>query len=186
MPLGLPFPGSSYYGRAYRRRSGAQFPVYDGGNLPVGSPRRESVEKNVENGLISIGDTRVRDVLEYEEEKDNYPFIGRDANGYEVKELFKKRLDKGKRPDAVLITENGNADDAPLGIITSWAMLKRYKGVSAENGLPEDGRTLTGPPFYFMKRKPDLPFGKARLQLFTPSRAKIPSGHAAPLLPAFG
>ncbi|KYD08304.1 hypothetical protein B4135_4015 [Caldibacillus debilis] len=91
-----------------------------------------SVEKNVENGLISIGDTRVRDVLEYEEEKDNYPFIGRDANGYEVKELFKKRLDKGKRPDAVLITENGNADDAPLGIITSWAMLKRYKGVSAE------------------------------------------------------
>ncbi|RKO62481.1 hypothetical protein Cdeb_03253 [Caldibacillus debilis GB1] len=91
-----------------------------------------SVEKNVENGLISIGDTRVRDVLEYEEEKDNYPFIGRDANGYEVKELFKKPLDKGKRPDAVLITENGNADDTPLGINTSWAMLKRYKGVSAE------------------------------------------------------
>ncbi|WP_154652789.1 hypothetical protein [Caldibacillus debilis] len=135
-----------------------------------------SVEKNVENGLISIGDTRVRDVLEYEEEKDNYPFIGRDANGYEVKELFKKRLDKGKRPDAVLITENGNADDAPLGIITSWAMLKRYKGVSAENGLPEGGRTLTGPPFYFMKTQTGPSLWKSPASAFHPVPRENPFG----------
>lgn len=76
-----------------------------------------------EDGLI-FSDYELADVLAFEP-AENVLFLAESANVYEVKELFEQDLQTGKRKlDAVIVTKNGRKNEKPLGIITSWDLIK--------------------------------------------------------------
>lgn len=72
---------------------------------------------NVHNGK-STSDVTIAEVLEYET-KDNYRFISKDTSILEAVEIFKKKIGRGNRLEALLITENGDSSEELIGIITN-------------------------------------------------------------------
>lgn len=98
-----------------------RFPVYDKDRfvgLITANGITHWLAQNVEEDIISIEETRLNELLQFEGAANNYCFIGRDASIYEAADLFKDRFHTGQKLDAILITESGNQDESLLGIIT--------------------------------------------------------------------
>lgn len=74
------------------------------------------IEANIENDLVSIGDTKVADVLAHEDEG-TCEFVGRNTDVFVFLELLS---DPKRRIQAVIITERGRPNEKPLGIATAW------------------------------------------------------------------
>ncbi len=69
--------------------------------------------------MMLIEETTIGGMLCFQETKDNVCFLPRAATVFEAQELFTKN----RSLDAILITENINANASPLGIITLWDIL---------------------------------------------------------------
>jgi len=99
----------------------SQIPIKDGirfhGLLTTNTIARwlGSLEKEE---IISLSDTRIGEVFEYTEDKDNHAFISRNTNIFEAFDLFQRYEQKGKRLDAILITEKGQPNEKIIGIMT--------------------------------------------------------------------
>ena len=65
----------------------------------------------------SLSYTTVGEVMVFQEPHTS-GFIKKTATVYEAEDRFKSVIGKGKRIDALLITENGHANESLLGIIT--------------------------------------------------------------------
>jgi len=71
--------------------------------------------------LCDLKDTFINYVFEnYTECKENYVFISKGSTLFEVIEKFREFENRGKRLDAIFITEKGNKKESLLGIITVW------------------------------------------------------------------
>ncbi len=71
--------------------------------------------------ICDLKDTSINYVFEnYTECKENYVFIGKGSTLFEVIEKFREFENRGKRLDAIFITEKGNKKESLLGIITVW------------------------------------------------------------------
>lgn len=113
-----------------RDRDYTQFPVYREEEF-IGLLTENGITKwlarNIEEDIISLEETNLIDILEFEEEVDNYIFIGKEMNVYEAEEIFKDFPHTRERLDALLITHSGKKTQSLLGIITTWDILQFYK-----------------------------------------------------------
>ena len=100
----------------------SQFPIYDGddefrGLLTENGITRWLARHTVrEMTLVDFEDTLVETVLSEEEDRPTCGFVSRQATIEEVTIRF------GRNPflEAVLITQNGQASETPIGIVTRW------------------------------------------------------------------
>lgn len=111
---------------AIKRYGYSKFPVYKNKKC-VGLLTSSSIVKwmaqNMESSLVNLADIHVADIMNYEKE---YPIeiVSKEINIFEVENLFEKAHKKKRKIEAVIITENGKVDEAPLGMITLWDLIQ--------------------------------------------------------------
>jgi CBS domain-containing protein len=72
---------------------------------------------------INIETIPVCDIFRYEKNHE-VAFVNKKVDIYDVEELFEDYHLAHKKLEAVVITENGNMSERPLGIITSWDLVE--------------------------------------------------------------
>ena len=104
-----------------------QVPVYENGTFKglitaagithwlAGQSTEDSISREIPT---------LSDVYNYEKRKESYVFVKRDLSVYEAEDYFKRAITKGTRLEALLITENAQADEELIGIITPYDLLK--------------------------------------------------------------
>jgi predicted transcriptional regulator len=99
----------------------SQLPVYDNGAF-VGLLTAETVARwvasNFTEELNLMEEKSVAEVLRYQEDPENHAFLGRTSTVLDGLTTFDDFLHQGKRLDAILVTEKGQAGEQPLGIVT--------------------------------------------------------------------
>jgi predicted transcriptional regulator len=107
--------------KTMREGSYSQLPVYDGTAF-VGLLTAETVAwwvaGNLAGGQELMAEERVADVLRHQEDPDNHAFLGRASTVPDGLAAFDAFLKRGKRLEAILLTENGRTTEQPLGIVT--------------------------------------------------------------------
>ncbi len=74
----------------------------------------------VEDEILSLKENQISEVLKHTEDPDNYAFLRRNADVFQAMEQFDLFENRGKRLEAVLITQNGEATESFLGVITLY------------------------------------------------------------------
>lgn len=106
-----------------------QFPVFKGNKL-VGIITSIGITKfladHIDEDLSSIKETRIKDVLEVEEEQDFFEVIPQDTSIFDIEELFMNRMKEGRTNYVLLIAKNNQVKKREdlVGIITPWDMPK--------------------------------------------------------------
>ncbi|WP_342599663.1 CBS domain-containing protein [Psychrobacillus sp. FSL H8-0483] len=104
-----------------------QFPVYDGSEFkglitPVGITMW--MASTVDSETFSRKKTTLGEILAHEHSRENHQFIGQHASVYEALEIFNVAITRGKRLEALLITEDGKPNKKLIGIVTPTSMMK--------------------------------------------------------------
>ena len=81
------------------------------------------VETNIEEDVVSIKETMLKDVLPFEKEQ-CWVFVPRQINIYDA---ITELSDHSHRIQALIITENGLSHQKPLGLFTVWEMKEILK-----------------------------------------------------------
>ncbi|QBK24723.1 CBS domain-containing protein [Ureibacillus thermophilus] len=110
-----------------QERKYTQFPVYEGRDF-----QGLITTVGITNWLADIANHKIlvyemptlRDILNYEKKRVNYRFISRYLTVYHAKEIYKESVERGKRYDALLITEHGKPHQKLIGIITPLDLMK--------------------------------------------------------------
>jgi predicted transcriptional regulator len=111
--------------RQIARRDFSQFPVYASrrfkGLLTENGITRW-LAKHVERtlSLVDVDEVFVSELLREEEQRNNCAFIHPDLTTDALRSMFRDQ----DMLEAVLITENGQRTESPLGIVTRWDMLR--------------------------------------------------------------
>lgn len=75
---------------------------------------------SIETDIFSLSETTIESVLLFSEYKDNYRLVSAASNIFDALEEFRQYEQKGKRLDAILISQNGRLGEGLLGIVTTW------------------------------------------------------------------
>ncbi|WP_016837580.1 CBS domain-containing protein [Ureibacillus thermosphaericus] len=110
-----------------QQRKYTQFPIYEGKEF-----QGLVTTVGITNWLADVANHKIlvyemptmKDILLYEKKRVNYKFISRYLTVYHAKELFKEGVERGKRYDALLITEHGKPHQKLIGIITPLDLMK--------------------------------------------------------------
>jgi predicted transcriptional regulator len=119
-----PGDGLSHVLRQITRRDFSQFPVYANrrfmGLLTENGITRW-LAKHIERtlSLVDVDEVFVSESLREEEQRNNCAFISPDLATDALRSMFREQ----EMLEAVLITENGQRTESPLGIVTRWDML---------------------------------------------------------------
>ena len=76
-------------------------------------------------GEVKVDDVQVKDVLKFREESEKWDVISQGTNLFEVLERF----EKFRTLVALVITQNGQKTEKPLGIVTPWDLTEIYREV---------------------------------------------------------
>lgn len=110
-----------------RKKRFNQIPIYDNGEF-VGLITAAGITywlaDTCANGEVNEKATTLSDVYFHEKKEKAYRFIHKNLSIYEAEEYFKKSVVQGKRLEALLITENGQANEKLLGIITPLDLMR--------------------------------------------------------------
>jgi CBS domain-containing protein len=103
-----------------------RFPIYNENYQYVGLLTASDIirwmAKEMTSNVISLGDVRVRDLLN--NTKEYYvDFIKETTNLYEVEEMFDQYHAQDKKLQAVILSENGQSNSKPKAILTPWDLL---------------------------------------------------------------
>jgi predicted transcriptional regulator len=111
---------------AIKEHGYSKFPIYKNktciGLLTAGSIVKWMAQ-NMENSMVNLSDIHVSDIMMYEKEHP-IEIVPKDINIFEVENIFEKAHKKKRKLEGVIITENGKADETPLGIITAWDLIE--------------------------------------------------------------
>ncbi|WP_462411770.1 CBS domain-containing protein [Neobacillus sp. Marseille-QA0830] len=111
---------------AIKERGLSKFPVYKN-NHCVGLLTAGSVVKwiasNMATGSVNLNHIHVSDIMMFEKER-LLQFVSKEVNIFEVENVFEEAHKLKQKLEAVIITENGNTDEKPLGIITPWDLIE--------------------------------------------------------------
>ena len=105
-----------------RDKQFTQIPVYDG-NVFVGLLTAVGITFWLANHVEKEGiswEMTVESTLQHEKKKENHLFVPREMSIFEAEELFKDAMEKGKRLEALLITDQ----DGLVGIVTPLDLMK--------------------------------------------------------------
>ena len=105
----------------------SKFPVYDGNHF-VGLLTAETIVRWLASSM-NVSEARVGEVILHAKHKDNYTFVPKYVDLFQIAEAFEIYHRNGKRLDAILITNSGKMDEIPIGIITMYDIGEVYKAI---------------------------------------------------------
>lgn len=104
-----------------------QFPVYEGTEFrglitTVGITNwlATSVTSNQIPNYIPT----LNDILSHEKNRVNYKFVSKYITIYDAEDIFKQGVERGKRFEALLITEHGKSNQKLIGMVTPMDIMK--------------------------------------------------------------
>ncbi|WP_257391717.1 CBS domain-containing protein [Mesobacillus jeotgali] len=103
-----------------------RFPVYDKEDkyvaLLTSTEIIQWMAKHFSDNVVHFEDVRVKELLT---KGKNYfvTFVDEEASLYHIEELFERYHTRGKKLQAVIITETGDRHGKPIGVITPWDLL---------------------------------------------------------------
>ncbi|MFE4525731.1 CBS domain-containing protein [Cytobacillus firmus] len=104
----------------------SQIPIYEDnhfqGLLTEGGIAKW-LSRNAVKRTISIEDVLVKDILPLEK-KHNVKFLSRGSSIYDLEDAFEQSFDSNEKLEAILITEHGSRTQKPIGIVTSWDLVR--------------------------------------------------------------
>lgn len=110
-----------------KTRGFSQFPVYKSGaffGLLTENGITNWLSNNLNDDIFILSETKVEDVIHYEEQENTFLFVSRNISIYEAKKYFIDPLRHGSvKLHALLFTEHGNPNEKLLGIITPWDVM---------------------------------------------------------------
>lgn len=117
----------SYALKTIKDKKYNQFPVYKGKTFkglitPVGITMW--MASKVDSDSFSRKRTMLSEILAHESNRANHRFIQSGASVFEAVEIFKSSVIRGRRLEALLITEDGKTSDKLIGIVTPMSLLK--------------------------------------------------------------
>ncbi|QFF97428.1 CBS domain-containing protein [Psychrobacillus glaciei] len=117
----------SYALKVIKDKKYNQFPVYNGTEFkglitPVGITMW--LASTVDSASFSRKKTTLGEILTHENDRENHQFIEKNASVYEALEIFKAAITRGRRLEALLITEDGKPNTKLIGIVTPMSMMK--------------------------------------------------------------
>ena len=117
----------SYALKVIKDKKYNQFPVYRGNQfLGLITPVRIVMwmASQAEAESFSRTRTTLKQILEYNQTRENFKFIPENLSVYEALETFQHDILKGRRLEALLITEDGKPSDKLIGIVTPISLMK--------------------------------------------------------------
>lgn len=113
--------------KAIRKRRYTQFPVYEG-KVFRGLVTTVGITNWLASSMAGVQLPKqiptLHDILHHEKHEVNYQFISRYITIYEAEEIFKQGVERGRRFEALLITEHGKPHQKLIGIITPIDIMK--------------------------------------------------------------
>ena len=113
--------------KAIRKRKYTQFPVYNGTAFQ-GLVTTVGITNWLATSMAGQHFPRrtpiLQDILHHEKNEVNYKFISRYITIYEAEEIFKQGVERGRRFEALLITEHGKPHQKLIGIVTPIDIMK--------------------------------------------------------------
>lgn len=104
----------------------SQFPVFNENEL-IGLISENGITRflaeSVDEDIISIVDTKVKDVINQDEAKNSLSTVNSNTLIHDVEEIFNKKLQEGNSIFAILVSKRGRKIEGPediVGIITPW------------------------------------------------------------------
>ncbi|RUL47793.1 CBS domain-containing protein [Lysinibacillus antri] len=110
-----------------RQKKFTQFPVFEGPHfrgLVTTVGITNWLATTIAGSHASITMPTLHDILHHEKNRVNYKFISRYITIYDAEEIFKQGVERGKRFEALLITEHGKPHQKLLGIVTPIDIMK--------------------------------------------------------------
>lgn len=104
----------------------SQFPIYQDGHfigLLTANGIANWLAQNIEEDIVSITETTIKEVQDFDELQNNYKFVSRNLTIYEAELIFKEPTKNGVRLEALLITHSGKTNQSLIGIISAWDVL---------------------------------------------------------------
>ncbi len=105
-----------------KERSFSQLPILNGGNF-VGLLTASTVCRwlgaNQSEDIFSLSETGIEEVLKHTEDPENFAFMARAQNVFELLEVFRNFQNRGKFLEAILITEKGKSTESLMGILNA-------------------------------------------------------------------
>ncbi len=112
---------------AFSEHGISQFPIYDEGRTFLGLLTNDGVvrwlSQSVKDGSVTVEGIVAQDVLVAEKEL-SVEFLAANGTVYELEEMFETSLEAERKLKAVILTESGDANEKPTGIVTTWDLIK--------------------------------------------------------------
>jgi len=115
-----------------KERSYSQIPVVNNDNQFLDLITNNAISRWIgsladkDRAQIIFEQALVKDVLDYEEESSVFEFISKEALIVDVIDKFEESQKKGKKLEAIFITDNGKKSEKLLDILTSWDLPEMY------------------------------------------------------------
>ncbi|QHS22693.1 CBS domain-containing protein [Virgibacillus sp. MSP4-1] len=104
----------------------SQFPIYEQGHfkgLLTEGGIAKWVSRTIQNDCVNLDQVTAKDILQVEKRR-NVACLSREQTVYDVEDAFQTHYEKRQKLEAILISEDGNQDSSPLGIISAWDLVK--------------------------------------------------------------
>ncbi|MBG9982004.1 CBS domain-containing protein [Aerococcaceae bacterium DSM 111020] len=112
--------------RVVNEKEYSQFPVFNNNEL-IGLVSENGITRflaeSVNDDIISIVETKVKDVIDQDEAKGSISIVNSNTLIHDVEEIFNKKLHEGNSFFAILVSNRGHKIEKPediVGIITPW------------------------------------------------------------------
>ncbi|MGP4081204.1 hypothetical protein ACTWQL_14945 [Pseudalkalibacillus sp. R45] len=109
-----------------RDYSYAQYPIYQNKEcigLLSASALVNWMADHVVNSIVDLSNYQIKDILEYEKDHP-VAFARKSINIFEIEDLYESYHQNGDDLEAVIITEKGEKDETPLGVVTAWDLIE--------------------------------------------------------------
>ncbi|MBM7551722.1 CBS domain-containing protein [Thalassobacillus pellis] len=112
---------------AFSRFKVSQFPIYGENHEFLGLLTNDGVvrwlSRNMNQDCIQLGEVRAADILPLEKNH-NVRFLSEKNSIFDLEAFFSQSFKQNLKLKAVLITEGGAPDGKPIGIVTTWDLIK--------------------------------------------------------------
>jgi predicted transcriptional regulator len=103
-----------------------QFPVYDKGVfqfLLTECGLTSWLASSIINQNISLAEKTVSNIQPFENIH-NVVFVDRTIDIFELEDIYEESFQKGKKLEAIIVTEHGLPTEKPFGIVTPWDLIE--------------------------------------------------------------
>lgn len=111
---------------AFHKHPVSQFPIYRDKHDFIGLLTNDCVvnwmSRTMENGSVRVESVVAEDILD--DAHPNVQFLKAERTVYDLEERFEDSLENNQKLKAVILTESGEPDDLPVGIVTTWDLIK--------------------------------------------------------------